>query len=324
MFPRRNFAGHLTVAALGLAVLFAHPSAASASGFISGFSPTKVTATSESSQTLTVSTGSVKCTSATLVATLEGYESTELKTSGVAYSGCTFLGSLPATVNMNGCGYGIRSSGGFDVLCPAGKQMTISSSGCTISVPAQTSLGSLTYTNIESDTAFTVAIAITGIKYSYVGLLCGTGAATNGTYAGSLVAKGENAAAEEVAIGWEALAPPAVVVKPVGGGAKLSFVGQAKEKLKEISIENDPSGPNVPAALGSHRIQDPAGNLDETHFTIVDGGTCVIGGVINRGDDCTVVVEFKSGQAGKKANYRLKYGHRLKPEALEALLEIES
>jgi len=325
MRHRGRLAMYFSLTALALATLFAHASSsASASRFLSGFSPTKVTVSSESAQTFTGNPGSLKCSSAVLAATLEGFESTELETSGVAYSGCTLFGSIAAIVNMNGCGYALHSGGNLDIVCPVGQQMTITSTGCTISIPAQRALESVSYTNINADTAFTVGIAVTAIKYSYTGFFCGTGSASNGTYAGSLVAKGQNVGAEEVAIGWEALAPPIGVVKPVGGGAKLSFVGQVKGKRKEISIENSPAGPNVPAALGSHRIQDLAGNLDETHFAIVNGGSCEIGGVINRGEACTVVVEFKSGEAGKKAKYRLKYGNRFKPEAQEALLEIES
>jgi hypothetical protein len=129
---------------------------------------------------------------------------------------CTSLG-FPAKIELNGCSYkfaiGAATTGTLDVVCPVGKEITVvASSGgvtkCIIHVPAQTALGTITYTNVGAGTTreVTVSAKITTLKYSHTageGLgKCTAGTGTTGTYTGKAVitAAEDNATAGHVAI----------------------------------------------------------------------------------------------------------------------------
>jgi Tfp pilus assembly protein PilV len=59
----------------------------------------------------------------------------------IAYDTCTINGSPPAVVDMNGCEYEFTASGGLKILCPVGKQIEITVTGCTFKIPAQSLTG---------------------------------------------------------------------------------------------------------------------------------------------------------------------------------------
>jgi hypothetical protein len=98
------------------------------------------------------------------------------------YIGCVMLGQ-EATVSMNGCNYAFHASGVTDILCPPGNEITFSipSPPCDVKIPAQSGLGTVTYSNINGETEITVSQSITGISGTAVGAGCpATGSFTNG------------------------------------------------------------------------------------------------------------------------------------------------
>jgi hypothetical protein len=317
-------------AALALGALATPAASATESEFLSGASPTEVISSSDGSgktahHVIDIAGGALTCPGIELKATLEGFQTPEFTTSLVKYTGsCIFLGQA-ATVSMNGCNYDFHGTGTIDIVCPAGKEIEVSVLACEVLIPAQSGLGSVSFTNISSDTEITTSFSIGGISHTAAGGGClETGALSNGSYTtGNTILSGKEGGGEAVPIGWQKIPPPAVGVSPVGGGAKLDFKGKLKGDTKEVKVTNSPSGPNVPAELGTRRIE-VGGKQEETHFTIIAGGTCQAGEVLNRGESCTVLVEFRSGTAGKTATFAQNYGNRFVPNALTATLAIES
>lgn len=113
----------------------------------------------------------------------------------------------------------------------------------------------------------------------------------------------------------------------VAAPANLSFKGGKAGDKKLIKVEN--VGPNNVLAVlgekaGAHLIEE-GGKQAEGNFKIIAGGTCQIPGEeLNKGESCTVQIEFVSGAAGQTATYTLRYGNRLAPEALVASMMVES
>jgi hypothetical protein len=149
--------------------------------------------------------GPVRCTKVVYDGTLK--EKATAVTATPTYSECTAFG-FPATIHMNGCDYVFRVGGGAlttgtaDLVCPVGKEVTVTaiSAGttkCTVHVPAQTGLATVTYSNIGSGTTeeITVFANLVGIKYSHTigsGLgACPSGSAVNGTLVGKAKVTGE-------------------------------------------------------------------------------------------------------------------------------------
>jgi hypothetical protein len=96
----------------------------------------------------------------------------------------------------------------------------------------------------------------------------------------------------------------------------------AKEK-KVLTEENPASGLNIPAErLAAATTTSPA------NFAVVaaGGSPCNLteNEILNRGESCTIGVEFTSGVAGVKAMFQQKFGPRGEPERLVAEFAIES
>jgi hypothetical protein len=138
------------------------------------------------------------------------------------------------------------------------------------------------------------------------------------TLMGSMAGAVSTSSAEETEA---ACALPTVALSPT----VLNFKKEAAGTVKFITIENPATGPNVPAGLGGHFIEEGGGKAEETNFAITTGGTCDIPGeVLTRGTSCTVAVKFVSGAANKSATYVLKYGNRLSQNLAKITLLVKS
>ena len=165
--------------ALGLAVVVVlavgavvASSALAAVEFRTNSAPAKITAKQHvNNVALTATWGALSCTTVSFVG--EGAASptpsVELSTE---LSGCTVKGT-PSVVDTNGCKFKLFAVGSVDVVCPVGSEITVTSisggvSKCIFHVPAQTGLGTVTYTNVGSGETeeITMHIDLTGIKYS--------------------------------------------------------------------------------------------------------------------------------------------------------------
>lgn len=133
------------------------------------------------------------------------------------YAGCTALG-LTGTVDMNECKYRFTATkiealtkreGSMDIICPAGKEITITATAgevnkCTIHVPPQSGLRTITYTNVGAGAAreITIDVNLTTIAYAHTAGTgigkCTTGAAENGTMETTISVKAEDAGGKQV------------------------------------------------------------------------------------------------------------------------------
>jgi trypsin len=105
-------------------------------------------------------------------------EMTEAETIEVSltpnYAGCEFAG-LKATVDVNGCQYkltpfakeGVNFEGSVDVVCPEGKKIEVTGSGCTITIGPQLERRTVTFTNVGAGATreITVDFNLAGLTY---------------------------------------------------------------------------------------------------------------------------------------------------------------
>lgn len=145
------------------AVSAAFASMASADDLTSEVSPVTLTGTGDTSgpgvNVLTFpGAGITSCTTSTYKGT--NTTPTTSITVTPAYSGCTSVG-FPAVIHTNGCDYVLTILGGgstkanAEVVCPVGQEITVTaiSAGttkCTIHIPPQKGLTTITGTNIGS------------------------------------------------------------------------------------------------------------------------------------------------------------------------------
>jgi hypothetical protein len=159
----------------------------------------------------TTTAGTVKCkeisyagTSKSGVTTVTAVPNFPMKTTG-GEQNCTGFG-FPVEITTNGCSYlfhiGGATTGTLDVVCEAGKEITITAAAagiakCILHVPTQSGLGTITYKNTGATTTREVEIEanLSGLKYKHTagtGLgSCSTGSATTGTYVGKAIVTGE-------------------------------------------------------------------------------------------------------------------------------------
>lgn len=189
------------VKALGLALvavfaLSAVGASAASAEFKADSYPATLTASAESEQVFTSSTGQVRCTTLTGDATLT--EESAAITTTPAYTGCTaFVGEseLKAKVTFNGCDYNFTTEL-THIECPSGKNIIIEVTALNLKcyeVEPQTTSG-ITFTNTEvgSTSAVTIDAEVTGLAYIETGA-CGSGQTTNNaTYTGTALITGED------------------------------------------------------------------------------------------------------------------------------------
>lgn len=120
-------------------------------------------------------------------------------------SGSCKLAGITVTVTTTGCNFvfdsdtsGTPETAATSIECEAGKTITSTAAGCTISIGAQGPLHGVSYTNEGAGAARTIKVvaAVKGIAWSAKGALCaliglGNGeTGTNGEYTGTALTKG--------------------------------------------------------------------------------------------------------------------------------------
>jgi hypothetical protein len=160
----------------------------------------------------TTNAGAISCTSGTAMATMTGTSATAIETSltgstnsGVSYGGCTFLGFIGAEVKMHNCQYNFHINGEVDITPSGCGPIEFTALSCTVTVPSQIGLKSVTYENMGTKAArdVTVIPSLTAITYS-TSAGCPNGAhsgLTNGTYkGGKFTVKGTHPAGTQVGV----------------------------------------------------------------------------------------------------------------------------
>ena len=241
----------------------------------------------------TTNAGTVKCSSITYTGTST---SDEMETVELAptYSGCTAFGSASTEVKANGCQYrlnpktieGSNFEGDMDIVCPGGSTITATVkvgglTACTVHIPAQEGLGSVTYANVENEPdELTVSLNLSGMKYSYTaGLGCSSGSFENGTYQGAGLFTGhyeeESGSLGVDKVGtWMSVTP-----KP------LNFKKMKKGEKTNLTIKNEYATRKY---IREMKIVDVSENVEEGVFKIV-AQTC--GGDLKTLEECTVQIE---------------------------------
>lgn len=111
---------------------------------------------------------------------------------------CAWINGFVVGWATNGCKYRFHAGPGSELkgtvdITGCEKPMTMSSAGCTITIPNQSGLGPVTYKNVAGSPKTVTAIAaLTSITYTRSGV-CGAGSAgtySNGTYSGEWTVKG--------------------------------------------------------------------------------------------------------------------------------------
>jgi hypothetical protein len=197
--------GHVIVAVFVASAMFV--SAAHAEEKTPTFTATKTPVRETGSQLeaheITVNAGVIECAKANLIDSAgNGGMMLIMEPS---YSGCTFAG-LAATVKMNGCTYTFepiktieadRYTGRMGILCPTGKAIEISTTGCLVTIGEQFNLETVEFTNNtnaeQAKDDETWRTAIKNAEYMQTGTLCKGGVFANMTYSGSTTVKGESA-----------------------------------------------------------------------------------------------------------------------------------
>jgi hypothetical protein len=154
----------------------------------------------------TVNGGNVECTGNTTVDGAQ-FKGTAAKTTSsvqleATYTGCKAFG-VAASVKMEGCKYQfalVAGGGGAvntNVVCPAGKSITVSAKpalDCVITVGAQGPLTGVSVANAGTEPTHIAATVAIGevISYTKTGTECpgGAGSGTNGKYAGTATLTG--------------------------------------------------------------------------------------------------------------------------------------
>jgi hypothetical protein len=179
-------------------------SAASANPlFHSEIEDTTLTGAQTAANVLSIDKGEMKCETVKFTGTMEA-ATTSTMTLTPKYEKCK-LAEQNAVVTPNGCGYLFHLApnsetfeASMDIECPVGQQLEIDMEFCTITIPPQTGLKKVTFTNEGATTTRSVIadLSITGFHYVEHGFLCASETVTtnNGGYAGQITVTGENAA----------------------------------------------------------------------------------------------------------------------------------
>jgi hypothetical protein len=197
--------GLALVAVLALGAVAANAAQAAEAHFTAETGTAKLTGHSEENKFVT-NQGTVNCTGA-----FEG-PVTELtntaQTVRATYSRCRALFGVEPTINMNGCDYVFHpgtygavgsgtSNGSVDIVCAVGREISITTPSCTITVPAQTGLRNVHYQNGTASSGksdITMTAEVTAIRYKWSGPFCiggTTGEAANGTYNTTVTVTGD-------------------------------------------------------------------------------------------------------------------------------------
>ncbi|HXQ88849.1 MAG TPA: hypothetical protein VN733_04350 [Solirubrobacterales bacterium] len=181
----------LAVLAL-LAVAAGGANGAQAGTFTAGQYPATVVGTNVVPHTITTNIGAIEC--APVFHGVLGAASEEL-TLSLGYGPCT-LGAKEVHVDVNGCDYLLHAgntagehsvAGTMDIVCPAGKMIDFEVTSipvCHLTVPAQTGLSALTYTNWTGAGDVKLDFEISELAYGLDMGCPGPGTYANGTFTG--------------------------------------------------------------------------------------------------------------------------------------------
>lgn len=151
-------------------------------------------------ETFGTAVGSSSCKGATYLGEMVGTEVAELSLTPT-YSECNIVG-VAATFDVNGCSYNFEPvaksnfEASVDLVCPAGKQMEITSTPCKITIPPQEDLQTVTFANVGSGATRELSVSLNLANIAYEehksGILPCTSTVpkTNGTYKGSILITG--------------------------------------------------------------------------------------------------------------------------------------
>jgi hypothetical protein len=161
--------------------------------------PATITGTQTTRQVFTTESGTVECENATFNGT-SSVTTTASQELSASYSGCTAFFFFGATINMNGCKYKFNLVEGSspptataDLVCAAGKEIEIEAPFCKVTVPAQTGLKHIVFSNTGTKTGRDIDanVTIEGIKYTSQAGCSNAGTYTNGTLNGGATVKAD-------------------------------------------------------------------------------------------------------------------------------------
>jgi hypothetical protein len=185
---------NLRALGLGLAAVFAMTavmaSAAQATTFTTSAASGTLTGAQTTDQVFTFDAGTARCKG---FSQATSFSKTSFTSFDVipAYSGCSAFGFTSATVSTGKCTYEYKGTtegkATVDIVCSSG-EITVSTTGCVVHIPAQTGLSHVKFTNGAGDVDQNMTI--TGIKYTQTaGCAGGAVTKTNGTLTGESTIK---------------------------------------------------------------------------------------------------------------------------------------
>jgi hypothetical protein len=202
--------GLIAMAVLAIGVISAS-AASAAPKFTSTGTPTTIHGVQATTNVLTINGGELECESVTFEGTVTGTEAASI-TVHPTFGGCLAFGRA-AEITTTGCNFVLSATGTAEIECEAGKKIIIHvpSGPCTIEFgPQMLGASSVSFTNggTKGSTTSTVTVTanVTGITYTSTGGACGA-SGTNGTYTGTVLAKGwtNSAKTTQRGIWWDSV-----------------------------------------------------------------------------------------------------------------------
>ncbi len=200
--------GLALTAALALSSATASAALAKAPEFHAEEAPVTYRGEQVEAKKFTMDGGTAECSTGSFEGVGFSTASTELELAA-SYAGCTAFES-PATWSMNGCTY--RSTmvvGSFpptsvtDIICPVGKEITITTPGCVVHIPPQNNVKHVIWKNQGGGGPLlhiTETITEEGIAYTETAGCAFPGKHTDGVALGTVTIVGENSEGEPESI----------------------------------------------------------------------------------------------------------------------------
>jgi len=184
---------------------------ASAAAFTSASSTTTLTANQSTTHKLTVTGVGISCTTVSFHGHEAGTGISNL-TITPTYTGCT-TDTLGLSAKVTGfghygeektCDYVLHAAGTADLVCQTGAEVDITAGACSVKIPAQKGLSSVSYENGSGD--INASVNITNISGTHAdGFGCpfsSSGSFSNGTLTGSSTVTGSSEG-KPVSISWD-------------------------------------------------------------------------------------------------------------------------
>lgn len=158
---------------------------------------------------LTTDLGEMKCNVVNFTGTQAPMTTTTMTLKPI-YDECQMAGEN-AVVTLNGCRYTFHLEeqtepveARMGIECPMGQELEIDTPECTITIPPQSPLKEVTFTNEGAGTTRSVIadLNVSGLHYVEHGAGCASQKQTteNGTYTGAITVKGEDSEENHVGI----------------------------------------------------------------------------------------------------------------------------